>query len=225
MRHPTLIRLAAFAALLCVSSAAFGQNTRSKYPSFVDFRSGDLIFQDLGGSQSAAIRAATGSNYTHMGIVRLFGNEPTVIEAIGPVKETSLKDFIERGGGRYSVYRVNGLSKRTADAVIRAAWRDIGKPYDPYFRPDGAAIYCSELVHRAFGAAGISLGTVQRVGQLNVTNTTAASLVNARWQSHPDCKGVSRAICIARLDRQDIITPVSISKDTQLTEVFSNLDR
>lgn len=190
---------------------------------FDDFRQGDLIFQETNGRQSIAVKAAAGSPYTHMGIVRITGGGPVVIEAGRTVTETEIEAFVARGkDGRFSVYRMGSLSEAKAHEVIEAAYKDMGKPYDLYFRLDDDAIYCSELPFRAFKAAGVPIGTVEKVGDLRINVASAIALIDRRWQRHPDCQGLSREGCMKRLTDQDIVTPVSIARDAQLTRIYSN---
>lgn len=216
----TVLTKLAFALLMmgALQSAASAQDIP-----FDDFRQADLIFQETTGRQSIAVKAATGSPYTHMGIIRMTGGGPVVIEAGRTVTETSLNEFIARGAGkRFSVYRMDGLSGDKAHEIIEQAQKDYEKPYDLYFRLDGSTIYCSELPFRAFKAAGIDLGEVEKVGDLNINVAAAVALIDRRWQQHPDCKGGSKEACIDKLNVQDIVTPVSIARDKKLTQMFSN---
>lgn len=190
---------------------------------FDDFRQGDLIFQETTGRQSIAVKAATGSDYTHMGIVRITGGGPVVIEAGRTVTETPLEDFVARGSGkRFAIYRLSGLSEANAHRVIEEAYKDMDKPYDLYFRMDADSIYCSELPYRAFKAAGLPIGKVEKVGDLNISVAAAVALIDRRWQQHPDCKGGSKEACVAKLNDQYIVTPISIARDAKLERVFSN---
>lgn len=205
------VALLASAHVLAARSAAFS-----------DFREADLIFQDSPGAQSVAVAAATGSHYTHMGIIDVRNGKPVVLEAARTVRETPLDEFIARGkGGRYSVYRAP-LADDKVEAVVKAARRDMGKPYDIYFRLDGDTIYCSELPYRAFKAAGVPIGTVEKIGNLKINVASAMALIDSRWKKHPDCKGDTKEACIRKLERQDIVTPASVARDKSLTQVFSN---
>ncbi len=62
-----------------------------------DLRNGDFIFQQSTSRQSQAIREATGSDWTHVGL--LFEEDGTwmVFEAGASVKWTPLADFKTRG--------------------------------------------------------------------------------------------------------------------------------
>lgn len=66
-----------------------------------EFQNGDIIFQISKSEQSKAIQIATGSKYSHMGIIYKQGNDYFVYEAIQPVKLTPLNEWIKRGEKRY----------------------------------------------------------------------------------------------------------------------------
>ncbi|MCL4065843.1 hypothetical protein M3484_04600 [Pseudomonas sp. GX19020] len=211
-------QLLAAAAFLLLSALA------GQAESFTDWRNGDLIFHDSNSSQSAAIRLATGSPYTHMGIVRVSTGEITVIEAGRTVTETPLAAFIARGTGEdYAVYRLRDLSKSDAGRALEAAMAFAGRPYDIFFRLDPDALYCSELPFHAFGNVGISLGQVQQFGELSINTPEGRALFLDRWQEHPDCRaqGVNREGCWNLLRGQEVVTPVSIARDPLVEQIYS----
>lgn len=189
-----------------------------------DLRDGDLIFQQSQSRQSAAIFAATGSNLTHMGIVHLRNGEPFVIESRKSVGEVPLADWIARGeGGRYMLYRLRGLSVPQADAILAEAEALKGRPYDIFFRPGREAIYCSELPRVAFAAAGLSIGSEQKLADLGIDDPAVRALFAERWRQHPDCAADDGPdACWARMQTQPVVTPASIAADDRLDLVFSN---
>ena len=200
----------------------FGAATSKQTPP--EFRDGDLIFQQTTGRQSAAVLAATASPFTHMGIVRLRGGTPVVVEAIGPVQETPLEDFIGRGDGRrFALYRLRDLPPEAAVAMFRAAERYYGRPYDILFRPGDDAFYCSELPRLAFAAAGIDLGREQQLRDLNIADAAVTALIAARWQKHPDCWSAGSAeACTRIIQVQPIVTPASIAADSDVELIYSD---
>lgn len=194
---------------------------------FGDWQTGDLIFQESLSPQATAIRVATGSRYTHMGIVRQTEDGPHVIEAARTVSETPLEEFIARGARQdYAVYRIAGLTSEQADAAAEAAQDYYERPYDIFFRLDPDAIYCSELPFYAFQAAGITLGRVERLGDLAIDTPEGRAIFLARWQDHPDCRanGSGRDGCWTQIQGQEIVTPVSIAEDSKVELVFSTFD-
>ena len=191
-------------------------------------KDGDIIFQYSGSSQSLPILLASRSVYTHMGIIDL-GNpeEPMVIEASSPVKATPLDQWIARGtGGRVTVKRLANLNGAEARDIIAEADKYLGRPYDIFFLDGADAIYCSELVHLAFrDGAGIGLGQVQRVGDLDIDYAPVRKLIEARWQMYPLCRDGQQASfesCYQTILQQTLVTPASIARDPKLELVFSN---
>ncbi len=92
---------------------------------------GDIIFHTSRSSQSIAIQKATGSVYSHMGIILLRDGKPYVYEAAKTVRFTPLKQWIARGtGNHYVVKRLkNQLSASQQQALYREAIRYQSRPY------------------------------------------------------------------------------------------------
>lgn len=168
---------------------------------------GDIVFQSL--PQTPLVRAIEGvtlSRYSHCGIVARDGRSWVVIEAIGPVKETPLSDWIGRGRAKMvDVYRMEAELAPKIPEIIRRARAYAGRPYDIRYRFDDERIYCSELIYKAVKqATGIEMGKVERLGDLN-------------WQEH---EAYIRSIeGYVPLDRE-MITPKALSQAKQLTHVY-----
>ncbi|MBP6313086.1 MAG: YiiX/YebB-like N1pC/P60 family cysteine hydrolase [Flavobacteriales bacterium] len=123
-----------------------------------DLRSGDILFQTMRGGQSEAIALATGSKWTHVGIVFKENEEWLVYEAVGPVKATPLNEWIKQGtGGHFATKRLrsaNELLGPEATIALRAgADRFMGAAYDWQFGWSDETIYCSELVWKMYAEA------------------------------------------------------------------------
>lgn len=127
-------------------------------------RQGDVVFQSSpnpwGMGLVDMIEGATQSPYSHCGMVIWQDSQWQVIEAIGPVQIISLETWQARGRGKKIwAYRLNESAQKHIPATITAMKRDLGKPYDPRYRLDDQAIYCSELIYRGWKAAtGKGLG-------------------------------------------------------------------
>lgn len=188
-----------------------------------DLRDGDLIFQTSRSQQSKAILIASRSLYTHMGIVKQSSTGWMVVEAVGPVKETPLREWKERGKfARIAVYRPKVLTSHQREQVFSEAKRLYGRPYDVYFSFENRAIYCSELAYLAFDAAGIELGERQRLGDLGVLEGPAKDLLAKRAIVDPECRGLDRKACMSKVLVRELVTPVSIARDQDLKRVYSN---
>lgn len=177
-----------------------------------ELRDGDVVLQTSRSAQSRAIQQATGSSWSHVGLVELTPGGPVVIEAVGPVQATPWRAWRARGaGGRVLVLRPRGLSPEALARVVAAARRELGKPYDPRFGWGDQALYCSELVHKAFlRGAGVALGEKERLGDLLAA-------------APRDRAGLERAAAARYRGRPprdlELVTPASIARDPRLERV------
>lgn len=191
----------------------------------IGIKNGDIILQTILGTQGMAIIAASSSPYTHMGFIKTSGKEPVVVEAVGPVKETPLTQWIARGiGQRITILRLKDMTPEMAKKVAAAARKHYGKPYDFYFLPDKKSFYCSELVREAYLGAGVTLGKPQKVGELT-KSAAMDTIIEQRWKYYPPCQGIAGITmekCRKIIMEQVLVTPASIARDPQLEPVFSN---
>jgi hypothetical protein len=80
-----------------------------------------------------------------------------VLEAIGPVQETPLDEWIARGRSSYfAPFRIVPPYDGAIPRFLESARSYLGRPYDVLYELDDEKIYCSELI-KAFGAATASL--------------------------------------------------------------------
>jgi uncharacterized protein YycO len=198
-------------ALLTLALSSCGIAGKSKVAAYQPV-AGDILFQSLpnpaGMDLVDAIEGATGSPYSHCGMVFQEDGKWQVIEAIGPVKVTPLKDYLARGRGRQVwAYRFGGADRRHVPAALAAMKKDLGKPYDPRYRFDDEAIYCSELIWRGWKAAtGKELGETVTLGSLN-------------WQPYRPVIEAIEGQGNLPLDRK-MITPRDLAKAKELTRVY-----
>ncbi|CAN5629950.1 YiiX family permuted papain-like enzyme [soil metagenome] len=176
-----------------------------------DIRSGDLIFHQSKGPQANAILEATGSSWSHVGII--FEDKAAtggwlVAEASMPVRVVSLASFIQRGRNQqYRIYRARGFQPSQVPALRAAVDLEMGKPYDIYFEWSDTAIYCSELTYKAFmTAASIELGTVQKFSDLKLDGPYVQAMIADRL-TH-----TGRKLNL----NEPIVTPINQMKDSDL---------
>lgn len=149
------------------------------------FRDGDIIFQTSTSAQSKAIQQATGSQYSHCGL--LFQSEDGgwyVLEAVQPVKQTPLASWVRHGVDDHFVVKrlKSGISAEQAHALHNAAAQYIGKDYDALFGWGDERIYCSELVWKAYkNALGISLAEPRPLRSFNLSTKTVAGKLRERY--------------------------------------------
>ena len=133
-------------------------------------QSGDLVFQSSRSRQSAAIQEATHSPLSHVGLVEVTAQGTFVLEAVQPVRRTPYERWRARGeGARVLVLRHPGADAAARERVLQEARRHLGKPYDGRFGWSDEALYCSELVHKAYArGAGLRLGRLQPLQSLDL---------------------------------------------------------
>jgi hypothetical protein len=138
-------------------------------------REGDIVFHTSRSSQSLAIQKATGSPYSHMGVVLYRGGKPHVLEAAATVRYTPLARWIARGaGGHFVVKRLtnaqSALTPKALEAMRQVARQMEGRPYDPTFDWSDERLYCSELVWKLYDRAlGVRLGDLQKLKDFDLS--------------------------------------------------------
>jgi len=139
---------------ICSSSADAREN----------FKEGDIIFQISKSSQSPLVQYATGSVWSHCGIIVKKNGKDYVLEASNVVKLTPVEEWIAKGRGK--IYKV----KRVLDKEIKISYENyLGIPYDLAFKLDNGKYYCSELVYEIYkDQFGITLATPKKLSSYNI---------------------------------------------------------
>jgi len=174
---------------------------------------GDVVFQTSRSAQSLAIQKATGSAYSHMGIVYVENGEPYVYEAVEPVKSTPLAEWVARGeGGRFVAKRLRDADRLlTPDALRRM--REVGdalrgRHYDLYFEWSDERIYCSELVWKIYHRAlGVEIGRLQRMRDFDLSDPVVQAKIRERWSGPPP-------------EDEQVISPAAMFASEWLVTVF-----
>lgn len=201
-----LTAVLAISALTSIACTAAGEHLP---------QDGDIIFHTSRSAQSDAIQKATGSRYSHMGIIYLRAGEPFVLEAVEPVRFTPLGDWIARGNRHHYVVKrlANAGEVITPDALrhMHEAGRDLlGKRYDLYFEWSDERIYCSELVWKVYERAlGIEIGEVQTLGTFDLSDPVVQAKARERWQGSPPLQ-------------EKVISPAAIFASDRLVTVFES---
>ena len=169
---------------------------------------GDIVFQSLPHIPIIdAIEGSTHSPYSHCGIVVKQDNVWHVLEAIGPVKLTRIEQWVSQGRDEaFSVYRLKPAFQPKIAAMITAAEKFIGLPYDIQYELDDEKIYCSELIYKGFlKASGERMGKTVKLGDLD-------------WRPH---EKVIREIAGDPVPLQrEMITPRDLAQAEQLEAVL-----
>ncbi|AMW78298.1 hypothetical protein AMD27_04960 [Acinetobacter sp. TGL-Y2] len=149
-----------------------------------DFQTGDIIFHTSKSAQSIVIQKATHSAYSHMGMIVQKNHQFYVLEAIQPVQYTPLKQWIGRGLNQaYVVKRYHKrLSVQQQQRLVQSAEKHLTKPYDLYFGWGNDAIYCSEIVWKAYyEALNIQLAPLQKLQHFDLSAPQVKKLMKQRY--------------------------------------------
>jgi hypothetical protein len=137
-------------------------------------REGDIVFR-LGDARalrgvlplSRFIAGATGSAFSHTGIVAVEDGSPVVYDCSSDgVQRQPFEVWMLDCVGAMGVKRLKPKYRDHIPRVIgfcRATFqRQV--PFDYEFRPDDAALYCVELTEKAFRSQGLALSEPVRIG-------------------------------------------------------------
>ncbi len=226
-RPPVMMRqtLERLAVLLAVIGLAYPACAADSLP---PLKTGDIVFQRTETNASDAIMLASGTQYTHVGLVELdSAGRANVIEAVGPVRTLPIDRWIKNGNeGRVTIKRLKGLDEGDAKKAALRARHYLGRPYDHFFYETRDQIYCSELIHAAFKeGANITVGREEKVRELNIDTGAAQQLIKQRWKAHPLCKAKSAGTfkaCYGLIMEQTLVTPASIARDPQMELIYTN---
>lgn len=173
--------------ILSVSAAlSFGYGQYSKHNPYL-LKDGDIVFQSGHRGQAKAIKAATESEWTHVGVVFQKNQQWWVLEAVQPVKYTKLQDFIKRSPSSFHARRLKDTSPINSVSLAKAqSWglQQLNKPYDLKFLWDDERLYCSELVWKIYKhSTDIELCQPRPMESYNLSDPTVAALVKKRFGS------------------------------------------
>ena len=162
--------------------AATGCSTTPKE----SLRAGDVLFQNLPSPSAQAIRLATGSEYSHCGLVIAHKGDLVVCEAVQPVRMIPIEQWIDQGiDKKYTVKRLTDrdpLSTEASKALTNYCLSMIGKPYDMYYQWSDEKIYCSELVWKAYhNGLELDLTTTRSFSDYNFDNPIVQQKLKERF--------------------------------------------
>ena len=153
----------------------------------LDLKEGDIIFQETNSEQSRAIKLATKSKYTHVGIVLSYNSKLMILEAIGPVKVTEIDSFLKRSlNQNFKIKRLKNanqiLTKEKLEQLKIEGNKYLGKPYDIYFGWSNDRIYCSELVWKLYKTVlNIEIGKLSKLKEFDLSHWKVRYLMFKRY--------------------------------------------
>lgn len=151
-----------------------------------DIKDGDIIFQTSESPQCEAVRLATNSKFSHCGIIFKKDGKSYVLEAVQPVKITSLTDWISHGKGiNYLIKRLkkpNILDSDKIESMKAYGYQMLNADYDLYFEWSDDKIYCSELVWKIYKhGAGIEICPFKKLKDFNLSDPKVIKIMKERY--------------------------------------------
>jgi len=179
-----------------------------------DFRNGDIIFQDSTSSQSKAIKLATHSKYSHMGIIYKTAKGLFVYEAGATVKLTPFKNWVNRGVNKHYVMKrlkdTSLLTPKNLKKMKQAGERFKNHPYDILLEWGDNKIYCSELVWKVYQRAlAVELGELKKLKSFDLNHPVVKAKLKERYGNKVPLN-------------EQVIAPQDIYKSTLLETVYTN---
>lgn len=154
------------------------------HPRYQRLETGDIVFQDTRGAQGKAVADATGSTFTHCGVVFENKGKLYVFEAVQPVKIVTLDTWKSRSKV-FHARRLKNRTRLTNDSLLRAiAWgeKQLGKNYDLKFQWSDESLYCSELVWKVYHqSTGIKICQPKRFKDYDLSDQSVIKIIIQRY--------------------------------------------
>lgn len=202
-----------FAPLIFILSTLAPSAAPKKFgrPQYEELRSGDVVFQELGSAQGRAVKAATGSRFTHCGVVFQQNGTLYVLEAVQPVSIVSLADF-KRRSRIFHARRLKDpsvLNQKNFEKALTWGRRQLGKNYDPLFKWDDQNLYCSELVWKVFKkAANLELCRTKTFKSYFLEKPAVRQIIQQRYGNRANLPANEPVVAPSDLARSPLLVEV-----------------
>ena len=186
-----------------------------KNQSTSNYLEGDIIFQSSQSNQCKAVKLATYSECSHVGMITFINGKPFVLEAVEPVRTTDLATWIAHGtAGHYTVMRLKNRDVEIVSSEIPIAQalakKMLGIHYDIYFNWGDDQLYCSELVWKIYQRGyGVELCPLRKMKEFDLTSLEVKAIMKQRYGNS------------APLD-ENVVAPSDLSNTSLLYEVEKN---
>ena len=173
-------------------------------------REGDIVFR-LGDARimrgsfplSLFIARASGSPFSHTGIVAIEDGSPVVYDcALDGIQRQTFEVWMLECVGEIGVKRLKAEQQHRIPGVIEYCRKVYEQqvPFDSEFRMDDAALYCVEMTEKAFRSQGLALSEPVRIGDWeNLADYTLTALAIPRFSGlFVDARSRSSSLCTCR---------------------------
>ncbi|MFI5203811.1 MAG: YiiX/YebB-like N1pC/P60 family cysteine hydrolase [Flavobacteriales bacterium] len=198
-----------------ISAGDSTKNNEVSAASFTDYQMGDIIFQTTSGKFMLPIQQATGSDFTHCGLVAVGKNGNVfVIEAYDSVMRTPIDAWVKRGvNGKFAVLRLKQRNMRMSESaqvkLKHQAKTYLGLPYDSYYGWGDDKMYCSELVYKLMNAAGIVLCKQRALKDYDLSSAQVKKALQQVYKGNVPYS-------------EQMVAPADIMGSTELETIYSN---
>lgn len=198
-----------FALYSKTSKKNFSQDSLALHTTYLE---GDIIFQSSQSNQCKAVKLATHSEYSHVGMITFINGKPFVLEAVEPVRTTELTTWIAHGtGGHYTVMRLKNRDSEIESSEIPIAQalakKMLGIHYDIYFNWGDDQMYCSELVWKIYKRGyGVEICPLRKMKEFDLTSPEVKAIMKQRYGNNPPLE-------------EAVVAPSDLSNSTLLYEV------
>lgn len=172
--------------LIIASFVLFSSTTNHSSIDTGKLKTGDVIFQSTNSRQCEAVKRATNSKFSHVGMVIKNAQGTFVLEAVEPVSLTPINTWISRGQKKYYEVKtpVQGLIitpsvQKKLDSLSEIY---LTKHYDLHFNWSDEKLYCSELVWKIYkNIFNISLCEPKKMKDFNLNDPLVKIILNERY--------------------------------------------
>lgn len=151
----------------------------------VEYQTGDIIYQSSNYGQSKAVKLATHSKYSHVGMVLNTDSGVFVLEAVQPVQIMPINSWIARSKSKdYCLQRLlkNQDLEIYNEGLEKFIHENVGKNYDLLFEWSEDRLYCSELVWKVYKEVyGIELSNLKQLKDFDLTHPYVKGMLAERY--------------------------------------------
>ncbi len=147
---------------------------------------GDIVFRSEKGNLARAIQLATHSPYNHVGMVFIRKGKPYVLEAVQPVRFTSLSRWWT--DGTCAAKRLKNFKAVLTPEVLQKmediAEKSVGKKYSFQFLWSEDSFYCSGLVWKIYyDSTRLELGKFKKLKEYDLSSPLVKRELKGKYGS------------------------------------------
>jgi len=180
------------------------------------WHTGDIIVQEGASDQAKAIKAATDSPWSHVGMIVFKNQRPYVFEAIQPVTLTPVDKFIKRSHkSNFKILRLKKPAKKTPLVLTKSqvyVTKQLNKNYDLKFEWSDTKMYCSELVWKTYkNTINVELCAVRKFSDYNLDHPAVKKMIDKRYGGKENLPMDHKIIAPSDIVKSELLKDVTAS--------------